>query len=720
MLPHPLRAVGSGPAFARLTIAGVIFPHGAQHALGWFGGYGFGGTLAWMTETIGIPAPFAVLAILTELVAPLALLVGWGSRLAALGVAGVMLGATATHLPNGFFMNWFGSMPAGSEGFEYHVIMIALAAVVVFEGGGAYSIDRWLAHRVATGRRRGRAAARYAAILAASLLVACADATAPGGREPVASVTMRPAAFTLTEGAITAVVATPIAGDGSPLYGRGAHWSTADAAIATVDGDGRVSGLRTGTTTISASVEGRTGRTQVTVTAIPVASVSVSPAELILHPDAAARLAAEAMNADGNPLEGRIVTWTSQDPAIARVDEAGSVTGVAPGVVTVTARSEGKEGSARVIVMAAPPGAVSRVELSATDVDLVEGSGMMLRATPVDADGRPVPGRAVTWSSSHPGIAPVRADGTVTALRAGEATITVRVDGQTASARVRIVGDHAYDLVFDALPTAGARTLQRLDLNQAVPAPVGLLPHGASASDAAISPDGTRIAFVGVVDGWPGLHVMTRDGSGLQRLTTTAADAPDASPAWSPDGRRVAFSRTSAGSGGDIWVIDADGTQPPVNLTARLGGDVEEDPAWSPAGRIAFARRAGGLYTIWTMSAEGKELRQVTMGTADLQPAWSPDGGTIVFVRLGVGSLGELWLADGAGGNERPLGMPLTGPQWDPDWSPDGRLIAFVSSHETYGGPGGAGLYTVRADGTLLVRRTVGNAEHAGPAWLRR
>jgi putative oxidoreductase len=135
----------TAPVVARVSLGLLMFPHGAQHALGWFGGYGFGGTLGWMTDTLGFPAPAAALAIVVELLAPFALVLGLGGRLAALGIVGLMLGAISTHLPNGFFMNWFGTLPAGAEGFEYHLLAIALAAVVIIDGSGALSLDRRLA-----------------------------------------------------------------------------------------------------------------------------------------------------------------------------------------------------------------------------------------------------------------------------------------------------------------------------------------------------------------------------------------------------------------------------------------------------------------------------------------------------------------------------------------------------------------------------------------------
>jgi putative oxidoreductase len=131
-----------GALVARLVLAAVLLPHGAQHALGLLGGYGFAGTLQWMTHTLGFPAPLAALGIVVELVAPLALLVGLGGRVAAAGLFGLMVGAARTHLPNGFFMNWFGTMPGGSEGFEYHLLALALAAVVIIRGSGSLALDR--------------------------------------------------------------------------------------------------------------------------------------------------------------------------------------------------------------------------------------------------------------------------------------------------------------------------------------------------------------------------------------------------------------------------------------------------------------------------------------------------------------------------------------------------------------------------------------------------
>ena len=137
----------TGALIGRVALGALLVPHGFQHALGLLGGYGFSGTLGWMTNTLGFPAPLAVLAIVTEFLAPFALILGLGGRVAAVGIVGLMVGALSTHVPNGFFMNWFGSLPAGSEGFEYHLVVIGLASVVVLNGSGALSLDRFIVNR---------------------------------------------------------------------------------------------------------------------------------------------------------------------------------------------------------------------------------------------------------------------------------------------------------------------------------------------------------------------------------------------------------------------------------------------------------------------------------------------------------------------------------------------------------------------------------------------
>lgn len=131
------------PLVARVVLGAVILPHGAQKAFGWFGGHGFEGTMGFLTGQVGLPWVVAFLVVAIELVGALALIVGGLGRLAALGVIAVMTGAVATaHLPFGFFMNWTGQQ--AGEGFEYHLLAIGLAAVVLVAGSGRLSLDRAL------------------------------------------------------------------------------------------------------------------------------------------------------------------------------------------------------------------------------------------------------------------------------------------------------------------------------------------------------------------------------------------------------------------------------------------------------------------------------------------------------------------------------------------------------------------------------------------------
>ena len=134
------------PLIARLTLGLVMFPHGAQKALGWFGGYGFSGTMNFFTGQMHIPALLAFLAIAAEFAGSIGLIAGFFSRVSAFGIAVVMLVATLTvHASNGFFMNWSGNQKG--EGFEYHLLAIGLELVVILAGAGKWSIDRLLAGR---------------------------------------------------------------------------------------------------------------------------------------------------------------------------------------------------------------------------------------------------------------------------------------------------------------------------------------------------------------------------------------------------------------------------------------------------------------------------------------------------------------------------------------------------------------------------------------------
>jgi putative oxidoreductase len=130
----------------RLMLGIVFFPHGAQKVLGWFGGPGFSTTLGYFTDKAGIPLILAFLAIMAEFLGSLALVTGFLTRLAAFAlVVNMVVCALMNHVKNGFFMNWFGNQKG--EGFEYHLLVIAIGIALMIKGGGKWSLDGSVTNR---------------------------------------------------------------------------------------------------------------------------------------------------------------------------------------------------------------------------------------------------------------------------------------------------------------------------------------------------------------------------------------------------------------------------------------------------------------------------------------------------------------------------------------------------------------------------------------------
>jgi len=135
----------TGPIL-RLTIAMVLFPHGAQKLLGWFGGYGFTGTMQFFTDTRGLPWLVGFLVIIIEFFGSLLLLLGLGSRILAAAVAILCIGIIFTsHLQHGFFMNWFSNQKG--EGYEYFLLLIGLSIALLINGSGKFSVDKLLSNK---------------------------------------------------------------------------------------------------------------------------------------------------------------------------------------------------------------------------------------------------------------------------------------------------------------------------------------------------------------------------------------------------------------------------------------------------------------------------------------------------------------------------------------------------------------------------------------------
>jgi Tol biopolymer transport system component len=221
--------------------------------------------------------------------------------------------------------------------------------------------------------------------------------------------------------------------------------------------------------------------------------------------------------------------------------------------------------------------------------------------------------------------------------------------------------------------------------------------QGRFTSSPAWSPDGRRLAFASNMDGPYRIYVMDpRSGRSRPLIEGT-------SPAWSPDGRRLAFER-GAGTKADLWVIGVDG-RGLRRLTRNPG--VELGPSWSPDGsKIAFSRRTADIASIVVASADGGGERRLTRGAMDeLSPAWSPDGSKIAFSGR-VASQWDIYVVDADGSGLRNL-TRSPGDELDPSWSPNGRRIAFASD---------GAILVMDADGRN--RRQVTEPENdTDPAW---
>jgi len=135
------------PLVIRVMLGVVMLPHGAQKALGMFGGGGFAATMKGMSQGMGIPSIVVLLIIASEFLGSIGLILGVATRFCAFGAFSIMTGAIfMVHLPNGFFMNWFGNQ--AGEGFEYHLLAIGMTVALMITGGGRWSLDRFLGELV--------------------------------------------------------------------------------------------------------------------------------------------------------------------------------------------------------------------------------------------------------------------------------------------------------------------------------------------------------------------------------------------------------------------------------------------------------------------------------------------------------------------------------------------------------------------------------------------
>jgi serine/threonine-protein kinase len=251
----------------------------------------------------------------------------------------------------------------------------------------------------------------------------------------VASVTVQPESPTIIIGNSVTLRARMLDGEGADLAGRTVTWESSDPSIARVSLDGTVTGQAEGSTRITATSEGRSASTVVSVSTLRVDRVTIQAARRSLTVGGTLRLSARAIDQRGNALPGRTPRWRSSSTSIATVSGNGTVRGHAEGRTVITATVEGRSATVSLTVN---PAGVASVTVSLERNTVTVDDAVRATAQAAGADGTVLTGREVTWSVGDPSVARVSQAGVVTALSAGTTSIMASIDGVRGSAALAV------------------------------------------------------------------------------------------------------------------------------------------------------------------------------------------------------------------------------------------------------------------------------------------
>lgn len=273
-------------------------------------------------------------------------------------------------------------------------------------------------------------------IIAASAFGKSATSAITVTAREVATVVVNPPSVSIRLGGSVQLQAQTLDADNAALTGRTVTWSSNNPSVATVTTDGTITGRAIGAATITATSEGRAGQAAVTVTLLPVQTVSVTPSVDTLAIGTQRQHTAVLRDESGAVLTGRVLAWSSNNVAVATVSSSGVVSALAPGSVTITASSGGRIGTSTVVVQARLAGAVILTPSSST---LIVGATSQLTTQVTDSSGNLLTGRPVTYSSNAPAVASISGTGIVTAVSPGTAQITAVSEGKSGTAFVQVI-----------------------------------------------------------------------------------------------------------------------------------------------------------------------------------------------------------------------------------------------------------------------------------------
>ena len=411
-------------------------------------------------------------------------------------------------------------------------------------------------------------------------LGACSSAVDSG--TGIESISVTPSMATVPAGTSLALSASLRGSDGEAISGVRVSWASEDPTIASVSETGVVTGIRVGSVLIAASARGKDAFARLTISPTPVASVRLSTANQTLFVGDAVQLTADPLDGAGTVL-GRPVTWSTSNQAVASVTSDGLVTAISPGGAIITAESEGRSAVASITVT---PVAVASITVRPDNNNVVVGQTTQLTADVRDANGTPLTGRVVIWSSSNALIATVTSQGVVTAVAPGSATITASVDGQSASVSVNVTARPASAVIV----SPGQVTIfsgQELQLSALVTDDRGLVLTGRSISYTSSNPQVASVSAAGLVTGVAqGTVTITATSEAASgTATVTVAPEPIASLTVSPSTATM-----SVGQPLQLSVIARNANGQALSLTGRTVG-------WSTSTPGITSVSTGGLVT---------------------------------------------------------------------------------------------------------------------------
>ncbi|WP_373060793.1 Ig domain-containing protein [Gemmatimonas sp.] len=339
----------------------------------------------------------------------------------------------------------------------------------------------------------------------------------------VASIAMTPAISAVRVGGTVLIRAQPLDADNVALVGRAIAWSSSDPTVARVDANGTVTGVAPGAVTIVATSQGRFAQAAVTVTLPPIQTVTLSPGQDTLAVGTDRQFSATLRDANGVVLLGRSVSWSSSNVTVAIVTATGNVLALQPGTATISAASEGRVGTARVVVPARLAGTVA---LSPSVSTLTAGSTLTLQAQITDNDGNVLTNRPLTFASDAPTVASVSTAGVVTALAPGNARITATSEGKTGVASVQVVPVPVASL--DVTPSAtnlfvgDARqfTVMARAANGAVLTGRSMLWRSGASGVISVSAEGVVAAIA------PGIALVVVESEGISATSAVTVSVP--------------------------------------------------------------------------------------------------------------------------------------------------------------------------------------------------